>query len=127
MAAKHDATVEEIKTFVQRRCQNAKLIPGTSGMQPLNHVYNWRSTNTHQQQHRQLSLIMSSGKLKATAYFVRALVISGLSVVKVSGTKPTASIHEPNSVHYTRTPMANNSLPISQGTTQNCYAKSEGK
>ena len=35
MAGKHDATVEEIKTFVQRRCQYAQLIPSTPGMQPL--------------------------------------------------------------------------------------------
>ena len=40
MAGKHDATFEEIKTFVQRRCQYAQLIPGLSGMQTLNQVYN---------------------------------------------------------------------------------------
>ena len=36
-----NATIEETKTFVQRRCQNAQLIPGTSGMQSLNQVYNY--------------------------------------------------------------------------------------
>ena len=42
MASKHDAKVEEIKTFVQRRCQYAQLLPGTSDMQPLNQVYNYQ-------------------------------------------------------------------------------------
>ena len=42
MAGKHDAKVEEIKTFVQRRCQYAQLLPGTSDMQPLNQIYNYQ-------------------------------------------------------------------------------------
>ena len=42
MAGKHDAKVEEIKTFVQRRCQYAQLLPGTSDMQPLYQIYNYQ-------------------------------------------------------------------------------------
>ena len=41
MAGKHDATSEEIKTFVQRRCQYAQLIPNNAGMQPLNNIQNY--------------------------------------------------------------------------------------
>ena len=42
MAGKHDATVEEIKTFVQRRCRYAQLFSGTSGMQLLNQAFNYQ-------------------------------------------------------------------------------------
>ena len=36
MAGKHDASMEEIRTFVQRRCQYARLIPNTTSAQPFN-------------------------------------------------------------------------------------------
>ena len=49
MAGKHDAKVEEIKTFVQRRCQYAQLLPGTSDMQPLNQVYNYQPKQNNAQ------------------------------------------------------------------------------
>ena len=49
MAGKHDAKVEEIKTFVQRRCQYAQLLPGTSDMQPFNQVYNYQSKQNNAQ------------------------------------------------------------------------------
>ena len=42
MAGKHDATVEENETLVQRPCQYAQLIPSTSGMQPLNKACNYQ-------------------------------------------------------------------------------------
>ena len=35
MAGKHDASIEEIRTFVQRRCKYAQLIPSTSSAQPF--------------------------------------------------------------------------------------------
>ena len=37
MAGKHDASMEEIRTFVQRRCQYAQLIPSTTA-QPFNQI-----------------------------------------------------------------------------------------
>ena len=37
MAGKHDASMEEIRTFVQRRCQYAQLIPNTTA-QPFNQI-----------------------------------------------------------------------------------------
>ena len=37
MAGKHDASMEEIRTFVQRRCQYAQLIPTTTP-QPFNQI-----------------------------------------------------------------------------------------
>ena len=36
MAGKHDVTMEEIRTFVKRRCQYAKLLPTTCSAQPFN-------------------------------------------------------------------------------------------
>ena len=36
MAGKHDASMEEIRTFVQRRCQYAQLLPTNSSAQPFN-------------------------------------------------------------------------------------------
>ena len=36
MAGKHDASMEEIRTFVQRRCQYAQLIPNTTSAKPFN-------------------------------------------------------------------------------------------
>ena len=38
MAGKHDASMEEIRTFVQRRCQYAQLIPNTTSTQPFNQI-----------------------------------------------------------------------------------------
>ena len=38
MAGKHDASMEEIRTFAQRRCQYAKLIPNTTTTQPFNQI-----------------------------------------------------------------------------------------
>ena len=38
MAGKHDASMEEIRTFVQRRCQYAQLIPITISAQPFNQI-----------------------------------------------------------------------------------------
>ena len=38
---KHDATFEDIKTFVQRRCQFALLLCGTSDMQPSHQIQNY--------------------------------------------------------------------------------------
>ena len=38
MAEKHDATIEEIRTFVQRRCQYAQLLPNTTNAQPFNEI-----------------------------------------------------------------------------------------
>ena len=38
MAGKHDASMEEIRTFVQRRCQYAQLIPNTTTAQPFNKI-----------------------------------------------------------------------------------------
>ena len=38
MAGKHDASMEEIRTFVQRRCQYAQLIPNTTSAQPFNQI-----------------------------------------------------------------------------------------
>ena len=38
MAGKHDTTMEEIRTFVQRRCQYAKLLPNTTNAQPFNQI-----------------------------------------------------------------------------------------
>ena len=49
MAGKHDAKVEEIKTFVQHRCQYAQLLPGTSDMHPLNQVYNYQPKQNNAQ------------------------------------------------------------------------------
>ena len=37
MAGKHDASMEELRTFVQRRCQYAQLIPNTTA-QPFNQI-----------------------------------------------------------------------------------------
>ena len=59
MASKHDATVEGIKTFVQRRCQYAQLIHGTSAMQPLNQAYNYQA---RQQGNQPASANNRSGK-----------------------------------------------------------------
>ena len=49
MAGKHDAKIEEIKTFVQRRCQYAQLLPGTSDMQPLNQVHSYQPKQNNAQ------------------------------------------------------------------------------
>ena len=38
MAGKHDASMKEIRTFVQRRCQYAQLIPNTTNAQPFNQI-----------------------------------------------------------------------------------------
>ena len=38
MAGKHDASMEEIRIFVQRRCQYAQLIPNTTNAQPFNQI-----------------------------------------------------------------------------------------
>ena len=38
MAGKHDASMEEIQTFVQRRCQYAQLLPTNSSAQPFNQM-----------------------------------------------------------------------------------------
>ena len=38
MAGNHDASMEEIRTFVQRRCQYAQLIPNTTSAQPFNQI-----------------------------------------------------------------------------------------
>ena len=38
MASKHDASMEEIRTFVQRRSQYAQLIPNTTSGQPFNQI-----------------------------------------------------------------------------------------
>ena len=38
MAGKHDASMEEIRTFIQRRCQYAQLIPNTTSAQPFNQI-----------------------------------------------------------------------------------------
>ena len=38
LAGKHDASMEEIRTFVQRRCQYAQLIPNTTSAQPFNQI-----------------------------------------------------------------------------------------
>ena len=38
MAGKHDATMVEIRTFVQRRCQYAQLLPNTTNAQPFNQM-----------------------------------------------------------------------------------------
>ena len=38
MSGKHDTTMEEIRTFVQRRCQYAQLLPNTVGAQPFNQM-----------------------------------------------------------------------------------------
>ena len=38
MAGKHDPSMEEIRTFVQRRCQYAQLIPNTTSAQPFNQI-----------------------------------------------------------------------------------------
>ena len=38
MAGKHDASMEEIRTFVQRRFQYAQLIPNTTNAQPFNQI-----------------------------------------------------------------------------------------
>ena len=50
MAGKHDATSEEIKTFVQRRCQYAQLLPNNAGMQPLNNIQNYPAKQQTNQQ-----------------------------------------------------------------------------
>ena len=38
MAGKRDASMEEIRTFVQRRCQYAQLIPNSTSAQPFNQI-----------------------------------------------------------------------------------------
>ena len=38
MAGKHDASMADIRTFVQRRCQYAQLIPNTTNAQPFNQI-----------------------------------------------------------------------------------------
>ena len=38
IAGKHDASMEEIRTFVQRRCQYAHLLPTNSSAQPFNQM-----------------------------------------------------------------------------------------
>ena len=38
MAEKHDASLEEIRTFAQRRCQYAQLLPTNSSAQPFNQM-----------------------------------------------------------------------------------------
>ena len=50
MAGKHDVTSEEIKTFVQRRCQYAQLLPTPAGMQPLNNIQNYPAKQPTNQQ-----------------------------------------------------------------------------
>ena len=60
MAGKHDATMEETRTFVQRRCQYAQLLPNTVGAQPFNQMSAPQSnaatpqtSNTQSQQNRE--------------------------------------------------------------------------
>ena len=38
ITGKNDASIEEIRTSLQRRCQYAQLIPTTPSAQPFNHV-----------------------------------------------------------------------------------------
>ena len=60
MAVKHDASMEKVRTFVQRRCQYAQLIPSTSSAQPFNqmtapqpYVATPQSSNSQPQQNRE--------------------------------------------------------------------------
>ena len=59
MAGKHEATSEEIKTLVQRRCQYAQLLPSTSGMQMLNNLQNYP---VKQQANQQTATTNNPGK-----------------------------------------------------------------
>ena len=38
MAGKYDASMEEIRTFVQRRCQLDQVLPATSNASPFNQI-----------------------------------------------------------------------------------------
>ena len=51
MTGKTDATVEDMKTktFDQRCRQYPQLLPGTSGMQPLNQVFNYQTKQQNAQ------------------------------------------------------------------------------
>ena len=58
-AGKHDATMQEIRTFVQRRCQYAQLLLKTVGAQPFNQMSasqpnaaTPQTSNTQSQQNR---------------------------------------------------------------------------
>ena len=74
MAGKHDATIDEIKTFVQRRCQYAQLIPGTSCLQHLNQMYNYKERQQGNQ--RAPTNNRSSESLRANADTAISLVNS---------------------------------------------------
>ena len=95
MAGKHDDKVEEIKTFVQRRCQYAQLLPGTSDMQPLNQVYNYQPKQQNAQPApttiplNRLPQGKSNEGLKETADTATYWATSGLNAANVSATKPT--------------------------------------
>ena len=98
MAGKHDATSEEIKTFVQRRCQYAQLLPTPAGMQPLNNIQNYPAK---QQTNQQTATTSTPGKptanmgsnenSKATVDTATLLDTSGLTAENASETKQTES------------------------------------
>ena len=61
VAGNHDASIEQIKTFVQRRCQYAQLMPTTSNAQPFNQIgvqqppnQGTSSTNNQSQHNREV-------------------------------------------------------------------------
>ena len=145
MAGKHDAIVEEIKTFVQRRCRYAQLLPGTSGMQPLNQVFNyqakphtsgmqpWIKCSTTRPNHKLLNRLpttttsvrqtlprRSNESSKETADTV---TFSAISAVNVSETKPMGSTLKPNNVPIQKITIVNNN-PTIRDTTRSWCAKS---
>ena len=95
MASKHDAKVEEIKTFVQLRCQYAQLLPGTSDMQPLNKVYNYQPKQNNAQPAptttppRRTPQEKSNEDSKEIADTATYWATSGSNAANASGTKPT--------------------------------------
>ena len=73
-AGKHDATMEEIRTFVQRRCQYAQLLPNTTNAQPFNQMSAPQpnaatpQTSTAQPQQKKETKKSSTGNAITAAY-----------------------------------------------------------
>ena len=134
MAGKHEATSGKIRTFVQRRCQYAQLLPSNSVMQPLNNLQNYpvrqqakqQTATTNNPGGNQLQTKRSNENSKATVDIATLSVKNGLTAENVSGTKPTELTPTPtNALNQTIT--TNSPRPTNLDTTQSSCAKSVEK
>ena len=118
MAGKHDASMDEIRTFVQRSCRCAQMLPATSNAQSFNKISQPklttlapRNTNTQTQPNRNLT---------DNAVTVVSIFTNGRSAGNDSGKIPKQNLQ-------TKTRNTQLSPPKQKETTQNTtlilYAK----